>query len=290
MDFSTALQIFFSGLNLGSIYTALGLGFFVVYSVTRVLNLAQGEFVMLGGMLTVSFYTMGIPLFASIFLAVVITSLVGAGFYRFIIYPARNASGATKVFLTLGFTFIIEGVALRVWGWEFRILPAFLNTPSIQLGGATIFGQTPWVIGITLLMVIGLFFYFGRTIQGKALRACANEPLGARLMGISIERMSLFSFILAAGLGAVVGALITPLTMTSYSMGLPLAAKGLLAAFVGGITRAEGVILGGFIYGMIEAVTAGVIPGGYHNAIAPLILVVIFLARRRGLLVTAGQG
>jgi branched-chain amino acid transport system permease protein len=290
LDFSTALQIFFSGLNLGSIYTALGLGFFVVYSVTRVLNLAQGEFVMLGGMLTVSFYTMGIPLPASVLLAVVITGLVGAGLYRFIIYPARNASGATKVFLTLGFTFIIEGVALRIWGWEFRILPAFLDTPSIQLGGATIFGQTPWVIGITLVMVIGLFFYFGRTIQGKALRACANEPLGARLMGISIERMSLFSFILAAGLGAVVGALITPLTMTSYSMGLPLAAKGLLAAFVGGITRAEGVILGGFIYGMIEAVTAGVIPGGFHNAIAPLILVVIFLARRRGLLVTAGQG
>lgn len=290
MDFSTALQIFFSGLNLGSIYTALGLGFFVVYSVTRVLNLAQGEFVMLGGMLTVSFYTTGIPLPASIALAVVITGLVGAGFYRFIIYPARNASGATKVFLTLGFTFIIEGVALRIWGWEFRILPAFLDTPSIQLWGATIFGQTPWVIGITLLMVVGLFFYFGRTIQGKALRACANEPLGARLMGISIERMALFSFILAAGLGAVVGALITPLTMTSYSMGLPLAAKGLLAAFVGGITRAEGVILGGFIYGMIEAITAGVIPGGYHNAIALLILVVIFLSRRRGLLVTAGQG
>jgi branched-chain amino acid transport system permease protein len=290
LDFSTALQIFFSGLNLGSIYTALGLGFFVVYSVTRVLNLAQGEFVMLGGMLTVSFYTMGIPLPASVLLAVVITGLVGAGLYRFIIYPARNASGATKVFLTLGFTFIIEGVALRVWGWEFKILPAFLDTPSIQIWGATIFGQTPWVIGITLLMVVGLFFYFGRTIQGRALRACANEPLGARLMGISIERMALFSFILAASLGGVVGALITPLTMTSYSMGLPLAAKGLLAAFVGGITRAEGVILGGFIYGMIEAITAGVIPGGYHNAIAPLILVIIFLARRRGLLVTAGQG
>jgi branched-chain amino acid transport system permease protein len=290
LDFSTALQIFFSGLNLGSIYTALGLGFFVVYSVTRVLNLAQGEFVMLGGMLTVSFYTMGIPLPASVLLAVVITGLVGAGLYRFIIYPARNASGATKVFLTLGFTFIIEGVALRVWGWEFKILPAFLDTPSIQIWGATIFGQTPWVIGITLLMVVGLFFYFGRTIQGRALRACANEPLGARLMGISIERMALFSFILAASLGAVVGALITPLTMTAYSMGLPLAAKGLLAAFVGGITRAEGVILGGFIYGMIEAITAGVIPGGYHNAIAPLILVIIFLARRRGLLVTAGQG
>ncbi len=289
MEFSVALQIFFSGLNLGSIYAALGLGFFVVYSVTRVLNLAQGEFVMLGGMLTVSFYTMGIPLAPSILLAVVITALAGAGLYRFIIYPARKSSGVTKVFLTLGFAFIIEGIALHIWGWEFKSLPVFFNTPSIQLWGATIFGQTPWVIGITLLMVIGLFFFFNHTIQGKALRACANEPLGAKMVGISIERMALFSLVLAASLGAVVGALITPLTMTSYSIGLPLTAKGVLAAFVGGITRVEGVILGGFIYGMIEATTAGFIPGGYHSVIAPAILVLIFLCRRRGILVIAGK-
>ena len=290
MEFSVALQIFFSGLNLGSIYAALGLGFFVVYSVTRVLNLAQGEFVMLGGMLTVSFYTMGIPLAPSILLAVVITALAGAGLYRFIIYPARKSSGVTKVFLTLGFAFIIEGIALHIWGWEFKSLPVFFNTPSIQLWDATIFGQTPWVIGITLLMVIGLFFFFNHTIQGKALRACANEPLGAKMVGISIERMALFSLVMAASLGAVVGALITPLTMTSYSIGLPLTAKGVLAAFVGGITRVEGVILGGFIYGMIEATTAGFIPGGYHSVIAPAILVLIFLCRRRGILVIAGKG
>lgn len=109
-------------------------------------------------------------------------------------------------------------------------------------------------------------------------------------MGISIERMALFSFVLAAGLGAIVGALITPLTMTSYSIGLPLTAKGVLAAFVGGITRAEGVILGGLVYGMIEAITAGVIPGGYHSVIALAILVSVLLCRRRGILLTAGQG
>jgi branched-chain amino acid transport system permease protein len=290
LDFSVALQIFFSGLNLGSIYTALGLGFFVVHSVTRVLNLAQGEFAMLGGMLTVSFYAVGVPLFPSIILAVAITALAGAALYRFIIYPARKSSGATKVFLTLGFAFAIEGIALRIWGWEFRSLPAFLSGSSIQLGEATIFAQTPWVIGVTLAMVIGLFFFFGRTVQGRALRACADEPLGARMMGISIEKMALFSFILAAGIGAIVGAVITPLTMTSYRMGLPLTAKGLLAAFVGGITRVEGVILGGIVFGMIEAITAGIIPGGYHNAIAPLILVLVFVGRRRGLLAIAGKG
>jgi len=290
LNSATALQIFFSSLNLGSIYAALGLGLFVVYSVTRVLNLAQGEFIMLGGMLTVNFYQVGIPLFVSIVMAIALTILAGLVLYRFFFYPARRSSGATKVFLTLSFAFIVDGIALRVWGWEFRSLPAFFNTQSFQLWGATIFGQTPWVTGITFLMVTGLFLFFGRTIWGKALRACANEPLGARLVGISIERMTLFAFSLAAGLGAAVGALITPLTMTSYSIGLPLTAKGLLAAFVGGITRAEGVVLGGFVYGMIEAVTAGTVPGGYHNVIAPLILAIIFVARRRGLLATSQEG
>jgi branched-chain amino acid transport system permease protein len=289
LEFSTALQIFISGINLGSIYTALGLGFFVVYSVTRVLNLAQGEFVMLGGMLTVSFYNMGIPLVPSIILAVVITALAGAGLYRFILYPARKYSGLTHLLLTVGFVFAVQGIALLVWGWDFKGLPAFFNTPSIQLWGATIFGQTPWVIVVTLVMVILLFFFFGRTMQGKALRACANEPLGARTMGVNIERMALFSFILAAGLGAVVGAVITPLTMTSYNMGWPLTIKGAMAAFVGGINRAEGVILGGIVLGMIEATAAGIVPGGYHNVIAPGALIVILLLRPRGLLAVPGR-
>lgn len=289
MDFPSALQIFISGANLGAIYTALGLGFFVIYSVTRLVNLAQGEFVMLGGMLTVSFYNMGIPLVPSITLAVIITGLAGAGLYRFIIYPARRYSRLTQLLLTVGFVFAIQGIALLIWGWDFRSLPAFFNTPSIQLWGATIFGQTPWVIGVTLVMVIGLFFFFGRTMQGKALRACANEPLGARTMGVNIDRMALYSFIMAAGLGAVVGAMITPLTMTSYSMGWSLTIKGVLAAFVGGINRAEGVILGGVALGMIEAAAAGTVPGGYHNVIAPGILIAVLLSRPHGILSIPGR-
>lgn len=289
MDFTAALQILFSGVNLGSIYTALGLGFFVIYSVTRVLNLAQGEFVMLGGMLTVSFFTMGIPLVPAVILAVVITALVGAGLYRFIIYPARRHSHLTHLLLTVGFAFMVQGAALLIWGWDFRSMPAFFDTPSFQVGGATIFGQTPWVFGVTMVMVILLFLFFSRTIQGKALRACANEPLGARTMGVKIERMAMISFMMAAGLGAVVGAMITPLTMTSYGMGWALTIKGAIAAFVGGINRAEGVIVGGVVLGMIEAVTAGLVPGGYHNVIAPAVLIVVLLLRPRGLLSVPGR-
>ena len=284
MDFSSVLQFLISGLTLGCIYAALGLGLFVVYGVTRVLNLAQGEFVMLGGMITVSFHAMGTPLLPSIVLAVTITALSGAILYRFIIYPARNSAGSTLAFLTAGFAFAIEGLTLLVWGWEFRSLTNFLGSPNIHLWGATIFGQAPWVVGVTLLMVVGLYLFFGYTVKGKALRACADEPLGAKTVGISTEKMALFSFVLAAGLGAVAGATITPLTMTAYNVGIPLTIKGLLAAFVGGINRAEGVILGGMVLGLAEAMSAGLMSSSYHDVLALGVLLIVFLCRPRGLL------
>jgi branched-chain amino acid transport system permease protein len=214
--------------------------------------------------------------------------LSGIFLYRFIIYPARHASGSTLAFLTVGFAFAIEGITLLVWGWEYRSLTNFLGSSSIHLWGATIFGQAPWVVGMTVLMVVGLFFFFGRTLVGKALRACADEPLGARSVGININRMALLAFILASALGAVAGATITPLTMTAYNVGIPLTIKGLLAAFVGGIHRAEGVILGGLLVGFAEALSAGLMPTGYHDAIALGLLLAVFLARPQGLLPAHG--
>jgi branched-chain amino acid transport system permease protein len=284
LEASTVLQSLISGLTLGCIYAALGLGLYVVYGVTRVLNFAQGEFVMLGGMITVSLCAWGVPLFPSIFLAVFVVSVTGAILYRFIIHPARNASGSVLAFLTVGFAFAVEGLTLLVWGWEYRSLTNFLGSSSIHLWGATIFGQAPWVVGMTILMVAGLYYFFGHTMLGRALRACADEPLGARTVGISPERMGLLAFVIAAALGAVAGATITPLTMTAYNVGIPLTIKGLLAAFVGGMHRAEGVIVGGLLLGLTEALSAGLMPGGYHDAIALTILLIVFLVRPRGLL------
>lgn len=288
MDSATVLQSLISGLTLGCIYAALGLGLFVVYGVTRVLNLAQGEFVMLGGMLTVSFSAMGVPLVGAIILAVVAAIICGAALYLLVIRPARNASGSTLAFLTVGFAYAIEGITLLAWGWEYRSLTNFLGSSSIHLWGATIFGQAPWVVGMTVLMVVGLYFFFGRTMVGKALRACADEPLGARSVGISTEKMALLAFVMAAGLGAVAGATITPLTMTAYNVGFPLTIKGLLAAFLGGMHRAEGVILGGLLVGFAEALSAGLMPTGYHDAIALGLLLAVFLARPQGLLPSRG--
>ena len=137
-------------------------------------------------------------------------------------------------------------------------------------------------------MVVGLYFFFGRTMVGKALRACADEPLGARSVGISTDKMALLAFVMAAGLGAVAGATITPLTMTAYNVGIPLTIKGLLAALLGGLHRAEGVILGGLLVGFAEALSAGLMHSGYHDAIALGLLLAVFLARPQGLLPSRG--
>jgi len=284
LEVATVLQSLISGLTLGCIYAALGLGLYVVYGVTRVLNFAQGEFVMLGGMITVSMCARGAPLPLAILVAVIVVSLSGGILYRFIIHPARNASGSALAFLTVGFAFAIEGLTLLVWGWQYRSLTSFLGSSSIHLWGATIFGQAPWVVGMTVMMVAGLYYFFGHTMTGRALRACADEPLGARTVGISPERMGLLAFVLAAALGAVAGATITPLTMTAYNVGIPLTIKGLLAAFVGGMHRAEGVIVGGLLLGLTEALSAGLMPSGYHDAIALGVLLLIFLLRPHGLL------
>jgi branched-chain amino acid transport system permease protein len=277
------LQSLISGISVGSIYAIVGLGFFVVYSTARVLNFAQGEFVMLGGMLMVTFYESGVPLLPSLLLAAAVAGLGGALMHRLLIRPAGEAPIMTLILLTVGASIVIRGVALLGWGWQVKSMPTFLGSKAFQVGPATVFGQAPWVVGAAALMVLGLFLFFDRTLLGKAMRSCAEEPLGARLQGISVKGMVLLSFVLAALLAAVAGAVMTPLTTTQYDIGIPLTLKGLLAAFAGGMDRAQGVIAGGLILGLLEALVAGLVSSGMKDAIVMTIFVGILIIRPQGL-------
>ncbi len=189
----------------------------------------------------------------------------------------------TLILLTVGASMVIRGAALLGWGWQVRSLPAFLDSKAFHLGPGIVFGQVPWVVGVGALMVLGLFFFFDHTLQGKAMRSCAEEPLGARLQGISVKGMVLLSFVLAALLAGIAGAVMTPLTTTQYDIGIPLTIKGLLAAFAGGMGRAQGVIAGGLLLGFMEALAAGFISSGMKDAIVMIVFVGILIARPQGL-------
>lgn len=284
MTLFTILQCIIAGVTMGSVYAAVALGFYIVYSVTRIFNFMQGEFVMLGGMLTAIFAEAGIPLLPSILLAVFITGVIGGGAYQGVLYPARNAPPMIPTLLCMGLSISLSGLTLLIFGWQSRSLEPFMGSHSFHILQATVYAQTPWIVGTVAAMVTGLFLFFEFTVAGKAFRSCAEEPLGARLIGINVEKMALLSFVLAAILGAGAGAVMVPFTTTSYGLGLPLAIKGLLACFMGGFGKATGVIVGAMALGLGEAFAGGIISSRLQTAIALGVLVVVVLLRPAGLM------
>lgn len=284
------LQFALSGVGIGAIYAIVGLGFMIVYSVTRVVNFAQGEFVMLGGMVTATLYAAGVPLILAMALAVAFAILVGGLMQRGIIHPARNASTVTLILLTFGVSIVIRGIALLVWTTDPKSFPPFSGTKSIAIGQAVVSPQAIWVVGTLAVLAVALYLFFARTMPGKALQACAINAPAARLMGISVETMALLAFGLAAAMGALAGIVTTPLTTTSYDIGIPMAVKGFVAALAGGLNRIEGVLVGGLVLGVLESMAAGLISSGFKDAIALVILILVLLVRPGGLLGGAEAG
>lgn len=284
MDFSSQLlQYLFSGLTLGGFYALVALGFVIIYNVSGIINFAQGEFVMLGAMLMITFTKAGVSGVLAFVLAILAVMAFGGVVERVAIRPAQNASTVTLIIITIGLSIIIRGIALLVWGTDPYPLPPFSKGGPITLAGATIIPQSLWVMVVTLLVVIAMYIFFEWTYWGKAVRACVINKLAASLMGISTEKMSRYSFMFSAGIGALAGIVVTPITSATYDMGLLLGLKGFIAAVLGGLTSAPGAVLGGFILGLTESFGAGLISSGYKDAISFLILLAVLLIKPSGL-------
>ncbi len=277
------LQYVISGLTLCSIYALAGLGFSIIYNASHVINFAQGEFIMIGGMATVSLTAMGLPLPIAILLAIAITACVGIALEKFAVEPARNADVVTLIIITIGASIFLRGVAQVVWDKNFHALPAFSGETPINLFGAVLMPQSLWVIGIALAVIVGLGWFFNRTIHGKAMLATSYNTLAAQLVGIGIKKVLLASFALSAMLGAIGGIVVTPITFTSYDVGIMLGLKGLSAAVLGGLGNGMGAVVGGLIVGIAEAMGAGYISSAYKDAIAFIIILVVLVFMPNGL-------
>lgn len=199
------------------------------------------------------------------------------------IKPLKNATPLTIIIITIGASILIRGVAMLVWGKDTHALPPFSGEEAVTVGAATIMPQHLWIIAIALGVVFVNRLFFYHTVYGKAMRACAVNPKAAELVGINVKTMVLLSFGMSAAIGAVAGIIITPLTMTSYDVGIMLGLKGFCAAIIGGMGSGMGAILGGVILGILESVGAGTISAGYKDAIAFVILLLILFLRPGGL-------
>jgi len=277
-------QYLVSGLSTGAIYALIGIGFAIIYNATEIINFAQGELVMLGGMFSLFFLNaMQLPLPIAILLAVAATTGAGVLFERLTIRPLKSPTPLSLVIITIGGSILIRGIAMMVWGKDTHAIPAFSGSEPLAIGAATILPQHLWIFALTAVAIIANKLFFQYSITGKAMRACAANRRAAGLVGIDVKKMVLFSFAISASLGSLAGIIVAPLTMTSYDVGIMLGLKGFCAAIIGGLSGGIGTVLGGLLLGVLESLGAGLISSGYKDAIAFIILLLILFIRPQGL-------
>lgn len=277
------VQFLLSGITIGSTYALAALGFSIIYNASGVINFAQGEFIMLGGMAAAVLVASGVPLPLAILLAVAIAGIVGLIVEKLAIEPAKNAEVVTLIIITIGASLFLRGL-VQVWlGKGTRALPPFSGEKPLEILGATMLPQSLWVLGVTLVVVIVLAWFFNRTLFGKAMLATSHNKLAAQLVGINTKLILMVSFGLAAALGAVGGIIIAPITNTSYDIGVMLGLKGFVAATLGGLGSGTGAIVGGLLLGVVEAMTAGYVSSAYKDAVPFVLILLILFFLPRGL-------
>jgi branched-chain amino acid transport system permease protein len=284
MDPSSLLQYLITGLTLGSTYGLTALGFTIIFNTTGVINFAQGEFVMLGGMMSVYFTRvlgLGEPL--AVVLAVLGATVAGALVERLAIRPVRDCPTINLIIITIGVSILIRGLAMLAWGKDTHVLEPFSGNQPIMFLGAAIMPQAVWVLAISLLLLAGLKAFFSGTIHGKAMLACSYDAKAASLVGIGVQRMVLLSFMISALVGAVGGVILAPITMTSYDVGIMLGLKGFAACILGGLGNPFGAAAGGIILGVLESLGAGFVSSAYKDALAFVILLALLFVKPSGL-------
>jgi len=278
------LQYLVSGITLGSIYGMIALGFTLIHNATGIVNFAQGEFVTYGALIAITCSTtLGLPMPVALLVAVAAVTLLGALVERSTIRPARGSSVITLIIITIGVSILLRGIAMWIWGPDALPMRHFSGEVPMQIGSAAILPQHVWVMGIVLLTMVALWLLGERTQVGKAMRACAMDREAAQLVGIPATRMVMLSFALSGLLGGLAGAIVAPLAMAQYDMGIMLGLKGFAAAILGGMGNPLGAVLGGISLGILESLGAG-IKSGFKDAIAFGIMLAVLLARPTGIL------
>ena len=284
MQADQLLQFALSGLSTGAIYALIGIGFSIIFNATGIINFAQGEFVMLGGMLTFfSIDILKLPLWGAIPVAVAVATITGLLFERLAIRPLRQATPINLVIITIGGSILMRGLAMLIWGKDTHAVAPFSGDEPIAIAGATLLPQHLWIMGITVVVIALNKYFFYHTISGKAMRACSYNPRAAGLVGIDVRRMVLLSFVISSAMGSMAGIIVSPLTMTAYDVGVMLGLKGFCAAIIGGMSSGIATVIGGLLLGVLESMGAGLVSSGYKDAIAFIILLLILFIRPQGL-------
>jgi len=280
---SDYLGVFFAnGIVIGCIYALIALGFNVIYTTTGVINFAQGEFVVVGGLTTAWLCSsLSWPLYLAAPAGIAAAALVGLISYYVAIRPARNASPVSLIILTIALSIVLKSGASFVWGTDHYTLPK-LSEQSVSVGKGTVDLHAFLIIPISALMMLVLAGFFRYTVAGLKMRACASDRDGARLCGVSPDGAGARSFTLGAALAGAAGVVITPMLSMLFDSGTMLGLKGFSAAILGGLGNPVGCVVGGLIIGVLEQFIT-YFSSGYKDILALAIVVILLLIRPKGI-------
>lgn len=273
-----------SGVTIGAIYALVAIGFTLVYRASDIFNFAQGEYVMLGGMITGVLAASGkVGLPVSALVAVVVAIAIGLATFLFAIKPARSTAPVQILIITIGVSVLLRGLASAILGKDFVRIPNFLEPEVFRIGGVVVQSQALLVVAGVAFIAIILWMFLTSSLLGKGIAAVSANSTAAKLVGINQTLIVALCFGISALVGVVGGLLAAPITMTSYDAGTMLAIKGFAAAMLGGMSSAAGPLVGGLIIGLLEAFGAGYLSSTYKDALALGVLLAVFAFRPQGL-------
>jgi branched-chain amino acid transport system permease protein len=279
------IQLLVTGVTLGSIYSLIALGYVTIYRTSRIVNMAQGAFVMFGAFFTYSFLSeVGLPYWLSAVLAIVAVVVIAIVMYLLVLRPLVKISLVSIILATMALSILFENFALLRWGGYGKSVPPFTGSKALFFGKVAVFPQSLWVIGLMIVVLVGLYLLNSRTRVGKQMTATANDPEAASLSGINTGRMILLAFGISAAIGALGGIAVTPINSTNYLSGGIYALSGFVAAILGGWGSSSGAVVGGLALGIIQSLVTGFLPAGYQDAVAYAILILVLYFRPTGLL------
>ena len=278
------VQIVIGGVLVGAAYALIALGLYLVYRVTGIVNLSQGAFCIIGALLAWSLQTAGLTPWLAIPAAILLATTLGIllGAAAFVPGLSRLSNG-NMLMLSAGVLTMLEGLSLIVWGSQPYALPPFGANRPVDLAGILVPSQGFWVIAVAATVATALWLALTRTAPGRALRACAENPVAARLVGISVPRMTLLSYAAAAAMGAIAGVVIAPTTSLQFDTGRLFTTSAFIAVVLGGLGSFSGAIAGALLLGVVGQLATAYVSSLFSSAITLVLLLLVLVFQPTGL-------
>jgi branched-chain amino acid transport system permease protein len=279
------IQLVFSGIATGAIYALAALGFTLLWQAAGVINFAQGEFVMLPAFAMLLFAAVGAPLWLAFLLTCAAAMLLlGAGFKRVIVDPLIRHGVIPLVIATLGLSIGLKSAVKAAYSAEAHAFASPFPAGQLAFAGVNVSYADVGTLVMAGAIVGGLQMFLNRTLTGRAMQAVAQNTDAARVLGIDVRRMVLYTFLINAVLAAVAALLVTPTYLAKFDMGDSIGQKAFFAAIIGGFNQTRGALLGGVLIGVLENLVGFYISPAYKEGVALMLFLVVILVRPEGLL------